>query len=239
MKISIITLFPEVFPAYLNSSILERAQKNGLVELEYIDLRQFGKGVHRSVDDCPFGGGKGQLLQCEPVLKAIRTIRTEDSRLIMLAPSGRLFKQTIAHELAQCSHIILLCGHYEGFDYRIEEYCDDILSIGDYVLSGGELAAMVISDAVIRLLKGAISDGSIKEESFEDGLLEYPQYTKPAIFEDKEVPFVLRNGNHAKIKEYRIEQALLRTKKMRPDLYRKYQLEKNKGDKNGTKIRKK
>ena len=156
--------------------------------MEYVALRNFGKGAHRSVDDRPFGGGKGQVIQCEPVLKAIRSIRKEDSQVYLLAPSGCLFKQKKAHEMAQCSHLILLCGHYEGFDYRIEEYCDGILSIGDYVLSGGELAAMVITDAVVRLLPGVISEGSTEEESFENGLLEYPQYTQPAIFEGKEVP---------------------------------------------------
>lgn len=223
MKISIISLFPEVFPSYLNSSILGRAQEKGLVEVEYVALRNFGKGAHRSVDDRPFGGGKGQVIQCEPVLKAIRSIRKEDSQVYLLAPSGCLFKQKKAHEMARCSHLILLCGHYEGFDYRIEEYCDGILSIGDYVLSGGELAAMVITDAVVRLLPGVISEGSTEEESFENGLLEYPQYTQPAIFEGKEVPEVLRSGNHAKIHAYRQEQSLLRTKKMRPDLYQDYQ----------------
>ncbi|MBW9212066.1 MULTISPECIES: tRNA (guanosine(37)-N1)-methyltransferase TrmD [Terrabacteria group] len=227
MKISIISLFPEVFSTYFDCSILGRAQEKGFVEIEYIQLRDFGKGVHRSVDDRPFGGGKGQLIQCEPVLKAIRCVQKEDSKIYLLAPSGCLFNQKKAHEMASCSHIILVCGHYEGFDYRLEEYCDGVFSIGDYVLSGGELAAMVITDAIVRLLPGVISEGSTKEESFENGLLEYPQYTQPAIFEEKEVPEVLRSGNHAKIDIYRKEQALLRTKKMRPDLYEAYQKKEN------------
>lgn len=223
MKISIISLFPEVFASYFQSSILGRAISNGIVEMEYISLREFGKGVHKSVDDRPFGGGKGQVIQCEPVLKAIRSIQTPTSKIYMLAPSGRVFQQAMAHDLAKESHLILLCGHYEGFDYRIEEYCDGVLSIGDYVLSGGELAAMVVSDAIIRLIPGVISEGSTEEESFENGLLEYPQYTQPAVFEGKEVPEVLRSGNHAKIKIYRQEQAIERTAKTRPDLMALYE----------------
>ncbi len=223
MKITILTLFPEMFEDMLKTSVIGRALAKGCAEVELLQIRDFTTDKHRHVDDTPFGGGKGMVMKCQPVLDALNSVRTEGSHVIMMSPAGVKFDQQKAHEYAGKDHLIILCGHYEGMDYRINSHVDELVSIGDYVLTGGELAAMVISDAVIRLQKGSLAEGSTEEESHENGLLEYPQYTQPADYEGDVVPAVLLSGNHAKIREWRILQSLKLTEKMRPDLYEKHE----------------
>ncbi len=223
MKITILTLFPEMLEPMLKTSVIGRALEKGTAEVELVQIRDFAKNKHRHVDDTPFGGGKGMVMMCQPVLDALSSVRTENSHVIMMSPAGVRFDQKKAHEYAEKDHLIILCGHYEGMDYRINSHVDELVSIGDYVLTGGELASMVISDAVIRLQKGSLAEGSTEEESHENGLLEYPQYTQPANYEGDEVPAVLLSGNHAKIREWRILQSLKLTEKMRPDLYEKHE----------------
>ena len=223
MKITILTLFPEMFEDMLKTSVIGRALAKGCAEVELVQIRDFTTDKHRHVDDTPFGGGKGMVMKCQPVLDALASVRTEGAHVIMMSPAGVKFDQQKAHEYAAMDHLIILCGHYEGMDYRINSHVDELVSIGDYVLTGGELAAMVISDAVIRLQKGSLAEGSTEEESHENGLLEYPQYTQPADYEGDLVPAVLLSGNHAKIREWRILQSLKLTEKMRPDLYEKHE----------------
>ena len=223
MKITILTLFPEMFADMLKTSVIGRALAKGCAEVELVQIRDFTTDKHRHVDDTPFGGGKGMVMKCQPVLDALDSVRTEGAHVIMMSPAGVKFDQQKAHEYAAMDHLIILCGHYEGMDYRINSHVDELVSIGDYVLTGGELAAMVISDAVIRLQKGSLAEGSTEEESHENGLLEYPQYTQPADYEGDVVPAVLLSGNHAKIREWRILQSLKLTEKMRPDLYEKHE----------------
>lgn len=230
MKISIITLFPEMFEGVLSHSIVGRAIRQQQVEVECIQLRDFAKDRYRHVDDTPYGGGQGQIIQCQPVIDAIRSIKTKQSYVIALTPIGQVYTQKVCHDLTKYSHLILLCGHYEGFDYRIYDYCDALYSIGDYVLTGGEIGAMVLVDSITRLLPDVIKMESHQDESFEDGLLEYPQYTKPKEFEGKQVPEVLLSGHHQNIQAYRKQASLELTKKQRPDLYVAYQ--QKKGDSN-------
>ncbi len=224
MKITILTLFPEMFEDMFASSVIGRALERGIAEVELVQIRDFSTDKHRHVDDTPFGGGKGMVMKCQPVLDALASVRTDDSYVIMTSPAGNRFDQKKAHEFAEKDHLVILCGHYEGMDYRINSHVDELVSIGDYVLTGGELPAMVMSDAVIRLLKGSLAEGSAEEESHENGLLEYPQYTQPADYEGDRVPDVLLSGNHAKIREWRILQSLKLTAEMRPDLYEKHEL---------------
>ena len=223
MKITILTLFPEMLEPMLKTSVIGRALEKGTAEVELVQIRDFAKNKHRHVDDTPFGGGKGMVMMCQPVLDALASVREVNSHVIMMSPAGVRFDQKKAHEYAEKDHLIILCGHYEGMDYRINSHVDELVSIGDYVLTGGELASMVISHAVIRLQKGSLAEGSTEEESHENGLLEYPQYTQPANYEGDEVPAVLLSGNHAKIREWRILQSLKLTEKMRPDLYEKHE----------------
>jgi tRNA (guanine37-N1)-methyltransferase len=218
LEIDILTLFPAMFEGPLALSIPGRIQEQGLATIRIHDLREWGLGRHRSVDDAPYGGGAGMILRPEPVAAAIDALRRPDSTVIMLDPIGEVFGQARASDLAGRSHLVFVCPRYEGVDERIRSLIDLELSIGDYVLTGGELPALVVIDAVIRLLPGAIEDASTLEESFADGLLEYPQYTRPPVFRGMDVPAVLTSGDHGAVARWRHEQALERTRRRRPDL---------------------
>jgi len=220
MKIDVLTLFPAMFAGPLDESIVNRARQSGLLDLKIHQLRDWTHDRHKTVDDRPFGGGPGMLLKPEPLFEAVESLQREKTRVILLSPSGRKFDQAIARELAQQEDLLLVCGSYEGFDERVREaLADDELSIGDYVLTNGALPAMVVIDAVTRLLPGVLGDDeSSHDESFSHGLLEYPQYTRPAEFRGMKVPDVLLSGNHAEIEKWRREQAKLQTEKQRPDL---------------------
>jgi tRNA (guanine37-N1)-methyltransferase len=218
LEIDVVCLFPGMLEGPLSESIPGRTQERGLVQVRVHDLRQWGIGRHRSVDDAPYGGGAGMVLRPEPVASALDAIRRPDSTAILLDAGGDVFDQARATELATRSHLILVCPRYEGVDDRIRDLVDLELSIGDYVLTGGELAALVVIDAVARLLPGAIDDASTVEESFSAGLLEYPQYTRPATFRGRGVPDVLVSGNHEAVRRWRHEAALARTRARRPDL---------------------
>ena len=220
MKIDVLTLFPGMFAGPLDESIVGRARETGRLELRIHNLRDYTHDRHRTVDDRPFGGGPGMVLKPEPVLEAVEALTGAETRVILLTPSGRRFDQSVARELAQLPHLLLLCGSYEGVDERVQEaLVDDELSIGDYVLTNGALPAMVMIDAVTRLLPGVLGDdASSLDESFSHGLLEYPQYTRPAEFRGVPVPAVLLSGNHAEIARWRAEQSRLRTAGRRPDL---------------------
>jgi len=220
MKIDVLTLFPAMFAGPLDESIIMRARKKGLLDLQIHDLRNWTHDRHRTVDDKPFGGGPGMLMKPEPLFEAVESLRREKTKVILLSPGGRKFSQEIARELSQEKDLLLVTGHYEGFDERVREtLADDELSIGDYVLTNGALPAMVVIDAVTRLLPGVLGDDeSSRDESFSHGLLEYPQYTRPAEFRGMKVPDILVSGNHAEIEKWRREQARLKTKKRRPDL---------------------
>ncbi len=218
MKIDILTLFPEMFSP-LKESIIKRAVENKKVEINIINIRSFASPPHYKCDDEPFGGGAGMVMMCEPIFKSIESINTPDSKIIYLSPRGKVFNQKMAQEYSKLNHIILLCGHYEGIDQRIIDYFHiEEISIGDYILTGGELPAMVLADSVIRLIPGVLSDGSTVEESFSNNLLEYNQYTRPAVYRDMAVPDILLSGNHKKIEEFRHNQSLEITQKNRPDL---------------------
>jgi len=220
MKIDVLTLFPAMFAGPLDESIIKRARKKGLLDLHVHDLRQWTHDRHRTVDDRPFGGGPGMLMKPEPIFEAVESLRREKTKVILLSPGGRKFDQQIARELAEQKDLLLVTGHYEGFDERVRQaLADDELSIGDYVLTNGALPAMVVIDAVTRLLPGVLGDDeSSRDESFSHGLLEYPQYTRPAEFRGMKAPDVLVSGNHAEIEKWRREQAKQRTKERRPDL---------------------
>ena len=220
MKIDVLTLFPAMFAGPLDESIIMRARKSGRLDLKIHQLRDWTHDRHKTVDDRPFGGGPGMLLKPEPIFEAVESLKRVGTKVILLSPAGRKFDQAIARELAQEKDLLLVTGHYEGFDERIREtLADDELSIGDYVLTNGALPAMVVIDAVARLLPGVLGDDeSSSDESFSHGLLEYPQWTRPAEFRGLKVPDVLVSGNHAEIEKWRREQAKLRTNKQRPDL---------------------
>ena len=220
MKIDVLTLFPAMFAGPLDESIVQRARSSGTLELTVRNLRDYAHDRHKTVDDRPFGGGPGMLLKPEPLFEAVEDLARETTRVILLSPAGRKFNQAIARELAGREHLLLISGSYEGFDERVRsELADDELSIGDFVLTNGALPAMVIIDAVTRLLPGVLGDDeSSREESFSADLLEYPHYTRPAEFRGLKVPEVLLSGNHADIAKWRAEQARLRTAERRPDL---------------------
>jgi tRNA (guanine37-N1)-methyltransferase len=225
IKIDIITIFPEMFEGPFNVSIIKRAKEKGLVNISIHNLRDYTTDKHRSVDDYPYGGGSGMVMKPEPIFRAVRALRKEDSEVILLSPSGDLFNQKMAEEFAQKSHLILICGRYEGIDERVKTIITREISIGDYVLSGGEIPAMVIVDAVVRLIPGAVGDpNSLREESFQWGILEYPHYTHPRDFEGLKVPEVLLSGDHEKIRRWRRKEALRRTLLRRPDLLQKTRL---------------
>ena len=219
MKVDIVTAFPQMFSSLLNESILKKAQEKDFLEVKAHDLREYTTDKHRQIDDTPYGGGPGMLLKVEPFFRAIEDLKKDGSHIVLLTPQGKVLKQRIVQDLSKKQHIIMLCGHYEGVDERVRSFVDEEISLGDYVLTGGELPAMVLLDAVTRKQDGVLgSSESLLEESFEKKLLEYPQYTKPAEFNGQKVPDVLVSGNHQKIEEWHGEQALERTKKRRPDL---------------------
>jgi len=218
LKIKILTLFPNMFNGFLSESIIKRSIDNNIVEIELIDYRKYSNDKHNHVDDTPCGGGAGMVIKCDVLDRAIKDNRNEKSYVCLMTPQGRPYKEDIAIELSKKEELILICGHYEGFDERIRDYVDDEISIGDFVLTGGEIPAMAISDSVIRLLDDAITKESYEDDSFSYGLLEYPQYTRPIEYDGKVVPSVLLNGNHKLIREYRLKESLRKTLKRRPDL---------------------
>ena len=221
MKIDILTLFPKMFEGILEESIIKRAIEKGIVEINIIDFREFSKLSNHQVDDTPYGGGSGMVLRCEPLVEAIESVKTMDSKVLLMCPQGVPYKEKKAIELSKEKHLIFVCGHYEGYDERIRNFVDEEISIGDYVLTGGEIPAMAVMDSVIRLLPGVIKEDSYLEDSFMNNRLDYPTYTKPATFRGLTVPEVLLSGDHAKIKQWREEQALENTKKRRKDLLEK------------------
>jgi len=232
MRIDILTLFPEMFNGVLDCSIIARARERGLVDIRLRDIRAHTHDKHRVVDDYPYGGGAGMVLKPEPIFEAVEAIKAEIGQsampIILLSPQGRLFNQSVAKDLSGYENIILICGHYEGVDERVAEYlATDEISIGDYLLSGGEIAAMAVTDCLVRLVPGVLgSDESLNEESHVDGLLEYPQYTRPETFRGWDVPSVLLSGDHGEVARWRRQQSLLRTTKRRPDLIQKAVLSK-------------
>jgi len=219
MKISILSLFPHMFDGFLNESIIKRAIEDKKVEIEIIDFREYTDDPHKKVDDTPYGGGAGMVLACQPIFDCVEAIRTKDSKVIIMTPSGVPYKQRTAYDLSKEKHLIIICGHYEGFDERILSLADMEISIGDYVLTGGELPAMVITDSIVRLIPGVINEQSHLEDSFNDNfLLDYPTYTKPADYKGMKVPEILLSGDHKKIDEWRHQEALKKTEERRPDL---------------------
>lgn len=221
MKIDILTLFPNLFGGFLTESIIKRAIENERVEINIIDFREYSPLNNKQVDDTPYGGGAGMLLRCEPIFLCLDEIKTPDSYIIMLTPDGNTFTEKKAAQLKNKKHLILICGHYEGFDERIKTLVDECISIGDFVLTGGEIPAMAIVDAVVRLLPGVINNESLADESFNNNLLDYPNYTKPSEYRGLKVPDVLLSGNHAKIEKWRREEQMKKTEKLRPDLLEK------------------
>ncbi len=224
MKITILTLFPSMFEPFRTESIIKRAIQNQIVEVDVVDIRDFSLDKHRHVDDTPYGGGAGMVIRVDVLDRAIKSVRNENSKVLLMTPQGRRYDQKLAEEFSKLDDIVIVCGHYEGFDERVLNYVDEEISIGDYVLTGGELAAMVVADSVIRLQKGATKDESHEDDSFSTGLLEYPQFTRPPLYDGFSVPEVLINGNHAKIREYRLYESLKKTYIRRPDLIEKYDL---------------
>ncbi len=220
LQIDIVTIFPRMLDSILGESILKRAQEAGLVRIRCVNLRDFATGAHLTTDDRPYGGGPGMVMKPEPVFKAVDALRRPDSKVILMTPQGEPFKQATAMALSKESHLIFLCGHYEGVDERIREALADLeISIGDYVLTNGVISAAIVVDAVVRLLPGALGgEGAADDESFTTGLLEYPQYTRPPVFRGMAIPEILTSGNHAEIAKWRREQAIARTKDRRPDL---------------------
>jgi len=224
IKFDILTLFPDMFNNIMNESIIGRAVKEGLIEINPVNIRDYTENKHNRVDDYPYGGGAGMVMQAQPIYDAYKSVAGDDKSIpvIYMSPQGKPFSQKIAKDLALNDRIIILCGHYEGVDERIlEEIVTDEISIGDYVLTGGELPAMVVIDTVSRLVPGVLAEDSTKEESFSEGMLEYPQYTRPVEFMGKKVPEVLLSGHHANIKKWREEESYKRTLKKRPDLLSK------------------
>ena len=218
MRIDILTLFPRMFDGFLTESIIKRAIENKKVIINIYDFREYSKDPHGKVDDTPYGGGPGMVLCPQPIFDCIRSIRTDDSFVIMLTPEGKVYNQEMALNLKNKKHLILLCGHYEGFDERIKSICDMFISVGDFILTGGEIPSMLITDSIVRLLDGVIEKESLETESFNNKLLDYPTYTKPQVYEGMEVPKVLLSGDHKKIAEYRKQEQIKKTKELRPDL---------------------
>jgi tRNA (guanine37-N1)-methyltransferase len=218
MKIDIVTIFPEFFDTFLKTSIIKRAIEDGLVEIELHQLRDYSHNKHKKIDDTPYGGGAGMLMAFPPFYDVIHQLKREDTKVIMLSPQGKLFNQKTATELSLNKHLILLCGHYEGIDARVEEFIDLEISIGDYILTGGEIPAMILSDAVIRLIPEVIHQDSAEQDSLQNGWLKYPQYTKPEEYKGFKVPEVLVSGNHQLIDQWRTKQQIKKTLNKRPDL---------------------
>ena len=224
MQFDVLTLFPEMFEP-LNESIIGRAKEKGLININLINIRDFSKNKHKKVDDTPYGGGAGMVMMPDVVYDAYKSLNPKDAKVIYMSPQGQKLNQKKVVELSKEKHIILLCGHYEGIDQRvIDEIVDEEISIGDYVLTGGELPAMIVIDSVSRYIEGVLRDDSTKEESFSEGLLEYPQYIRPEVFNGKQVPEVLLSGHHENIDKWRREQSLKNTKKKRPDLLENIEL---------------
>lgn len=218
MRIDVLTLFPDMFSP-LRDSILERASKKGLLDIDIINIRDFSLDSHKKCDDYPYGGGAGMVMTAQPLYDAVLSVKTENSKVIYLSPKGKKLDGALVNELSNNNHLILVCGHYEGVDQRFLDLCvDEEVSIGDYVLTGGELPAMVLVDAVSRYVEGVINEESLMEESFNNNLLEYPQYTRPQSFHGLDVPEVLLSGNHKEIAKWRLEQSINITKQKRPDL---------------------
>lgn len=218
MRIDILTLFPKMFDGFLSESIIKRAIEKDKVKINIIDIRDYTPYKNNQVDDYQFGGGGGMIMMCEPVFNAVESVRTKDSHVILLTPRGKTYNETKAKELKELKHLIIICGHYEGFDERIYTLADSLVSIGNYILTGGEIPAMAITDSVVRLLDGVITSTSLETESFNDNLLDYPVYTKPREYKGMEVPEVLLNGNHKLINEYRENERKRITKEYRDDL---------------------
>ena len=218
MRIDILTLFPNMFDGFLSESIIKRAIDKEKVKINIIDIRDYTPYKNNQVDDYQFGGGGGMIMMCEPVFNAVESVKTKDSHVILLTPRGKTYNETKAKELKELKHLIIICGHYEGFDERIYTLADSLVSIGDYILTGGEIPAMAITDSVVRLIDGVITSTSLETESFNDNLLDYPVYTKPREYRGMEVPEVLLNGNHKLINEYREEERKRITKEYRDDL---------------------
>ena len=221
LKIDILTLFPDMYNGVFNESIMKRAIDNEKVMINIHNFRDYSLDLHHKVDDTPYGGGNGMVLTCQPIFDCVRKLKKDNTKVILLTPDGSLYKQSLAYDLANEEHLILICGHYEGFDERIRSICDMEISIGDYVLTGGEIASMILVDSIVRLLPGVIETASHINDSFNDNLLDYPTYTKPRVYEGMEVPEVLLSGDHKKINEYRYNESLKRTEERRPDLLKK------------------
>ena len=227
MRITILTLFPEMFDGFLTNSIIKRAIAKELVEIKIVDIRDYTTDKYGRVDSAPIGGGAGLIMKCQPVIDCLNSVKSENSHVVLMSPRGKTYNQEKARSFAaNFQDLVLICGHYEGTDERINKYVDELISIGDYVLTGGELGSMVIADSVIRLIEGVISDDSIVEESFENGLLEYPQYTEPYDYNGDKVPDILYSGNHQAIEKWRKKESLRLTRTYRPDLFHKYTLSK-------------
>ena len=224
MKITILTLFPEFFSAITENTIVKRAISKEKVVLNIVNIRDYTKDKHRRVDSAPIGGGAGLIMKCQPIIDALRLNSSENAHTILMSPRGKTFNQKMAEKYTQLDELVIICGHYEGIDERVNNYVDELISTGDYVLTGGEIPSMLIVDSVVRLLDGVIRRESIIDESFESGMLEYPQYTEPRVFEGYEVPEILYSGNHGKIDRYRYLQALKITKEFRPDLFEKLEV---------------
>ena len=221
MKIDILTIFPNMFDNIFNESIIKRAVENDIVSINIVNFRDYSDDPHKKVDDTPYGGGAGMVLAPGPIFNCVEELKTKDSKVILLTPDGIPYKQKNAYDLSKEKHLIIICGHYEGFDERIRSLADIEISIGDYVLTGGEIPAMVLVDSIVRLLPGVINEQSHLEDSFNHNyLLDYPTYTKPRVFRGMEVPEVLTSGNHAKINKWRQEESIKKTKKRRPDLFK-------------------
>ena len=221
MKIDILTLFPNMFDGFLNESIIKRAIENNKVEVNVYNIRDYSKDPHKKVDDYGFGGGKGMVLMCQPIFDAVDSLKSDDSKVILMTPQGIPYKQSMAYNLSKEKHLIIICGHYEGFDERIRSIVDIEISIGDFVLTGGEIPAMAVSDSIIRLLDGVIEEESHIKDSFNDNLLDYPVYTHPVSYRGMDVPEVLLSGHHVNIDKWRVDEQMKRTKERRPDLLEK------------------
>ncbi len=219
MRIDILTLFPDFFEQFLKTSVIGRAIAKEIVNVNIINIRDYSQDKNKRVDDYPFGGGNGLIMKCQPIVSALNAIKTKDAKVFLLSAQGEVYKQKKAKEFTKIEHLILICGHYEGVDARILDYIDGEISIGDFILTGGEIPAMLIADSIIRLLEGSINKDSLVEESFEDNLLEYPQYSQPRNFDGKKVPDILFSGNHKAIKIWRDKQKIINTLKKRPDLF--------------------
>ncbi|MDD5492248.1 MAG: tRNA (guanosine(37)-N1)-methyltransferase TrmD [bacterium] len=224
MKIEVVTLFPGIFKGFLEESIIRQAQKKKAVNISLMDLRQFGEGSHQTCDDSPYGGGAGMVIKCAPLFKAVKKVSRKNSQVILMSPQGKVLDQQMANRLAKKKHLVIICGRYEGIDERARAtLVDEEISIGDFVVSGGEIPAMVLMEAIVRLLPGAISkQESYEKDSFYNGLLDWPHYTRPAVYNKMKVPAVLLSGNHAAIAQWRRDQAEKITRKSRPDLWEKH-----------------